>query len=71
MEVRQNVIIECVNFQTDCTVSLTEKVGENFVLAATLDMWNEFRMKKNMSDMMKYKEKVRDTVNYSLDNINF
>ena len=71
MEVRQNVIIECLNFQTDCTVSLKEKVGENFVLAATLDMWNEFRMKKNMSDMMKYKEKVRDTVNYSLDNINF
>ena len=71
MEVRQNVIIECVNFQTDCTVSLKEKAGENFVLAATLDMWNEFRMKKNMSDMMKYKEKAKDTVNYSLDNINF
>ena len=34
-------------------------MGENFVLAATLDVWNEFRMKKNMSDAMKYSEKVK------------
>lgn len=45
------------NNKTECTISLSEKVGENFVLAATLDVWNEFRMKKNMSDAMKYSEK--------------
>ena len=45
--------------QTECTISLREKAGENYVLAATLDVWNEFRMKKNMSDAMKYSEKVK------------
>ena len=48
-----------VLFQSDCRISLSEKAGENYVLAATLDIWEEFRMKKNMSDSMKYKEKVR------------
>ena len=47
-------------FQTECTISLKEKDGENYVLAATLDMWNDLRMKKNMSDAMKYSEKVRE-----------
>ena len=47
-------------FQTECTISLKEKDGENYVLAATLDMWNDLRMKKNMSDAMKYSEKVKE-----------
>ena len=46
-------------FQTDCTISLKDQAGENYVLAATLDMYNELRMKKNMSDTMKYQEKVK------------
>ena len=49
--------------QTDCTISLKDKDGENYVLAATLDMYNDLRMKKNMSDAMKYQEKVKKESN--------
>ena len=50
-------------FQTDCTISLKDQVGENYVLAATLDEFNDLRMKKNMSDAMKYQEKVKEISN--------
>eukprot|EP00092_Neocalanus_flemingeri_P090801 GFUD01115027.1.p1 GENE.GFUD01115027.1~~GFUD01115027.1.p1 ORF type:complete len:168 (+),score=63.14 GFUD01115027.1:490-993(+) len=45
------------NNKSDCRISITEQAGENFVLAATLDIFDELRMKKNMSDSMKYQEK--------------
>jgi len=35
-----------------------DRIGENYILKATLDEFDEYRMKKNMSDEMKYKEKV-------------
>ena len=35
-----------------------ERKGENYVLSATLDEWLEFRMKKNMSAFMLWKEEV-------------
>ena len=61
------IILILMLWQTECTISLSEKVGENFVLAATLDVWNEFRMKKNMSDAMKYSEKVNIEVKVTLN----
>jgi hypothetical protein len=39
-------------------VRLEARIGENYILKATLDEFDEYRMKKNMSDYMKYKEKV-------------
>ena len=51
--------LELFVIQTDCTISLKDQVGENYVLAATLDIYNDLRMKKNMSDAMKYQEKVK------------
>ena len=44
--------------QSDCTINLIESKGENYVLSATLDEWISFRMKKNMSSFMLWKEKV-------------
>ena len=38
-----------------------DRTGENYILKATLDEFDEYRMKKNMSDEMKYKEKVINT----------
>ena len=35
-----------------------ERKGENYVLSATLDEWIDFRMKKNMSGFMLWKEEV-------------
>ena len=45
-------------FQSDCRINLVDRIGENYILKATLDEFDEYRMKKNMSDEMKYKEKV-------------
>ena len=47
-------------FQSDCRINLVDRIGENYILKATLDEFDEYRMKKNMSDEMKYKEKVGD-----------
>ena len=44
--------------KSDCTINLVERKGENYVLSATLDEWISFRMKKNMSGFMLWKEKV-------------
>ena len=46
------------SLQSDCTINLIESKGENYVLSATLDEWISFRMKKNMSSFMLWKEKV-------------
>lgn len=43
--------------QSDCRINLVDRIGENYILKATLDEFDEYRMKKNMSDEMKYKEK--------------
>ena len=48
-------------FQSDCRINLVDRIGENYILKATLDEFDEYRMKKNMSDEMKYKEKVGDS----------
>ena len=37
---------------------MVDRIGENYILKATLDEFDEYRMKKNMSDYMKWKEKV-------------
>ena len=37
---------------------MVDRIGENYILKATMDEFDEFRMKKNMSDEMKYREKV-------------
>ena len=47
-----------VIFQSDCRINLVDRIGENYILKATLDEFDEYRMKKNMSDYMKWKEKV-------------
>jgi len=44
--------------KSDCRINLVDRIGENYILKATLDEFDEYRMKKNMSDEMKYKEKV-------------
>ena len=36
-----------------------DRIGENYILKATMDEFDEYRMKKNMSDEMKYREKVK------------
>ena len=51
--------VPCV-LQSDCRINLVDRIGENYILKATLDEFDEYRMKKNMSDEMKYKEKVRE-----------
>lgn len=43
--------------KSDCRINLVDRIGENYILKATLDEFDEFRMKKNMSDFMKWKEK--------------
>lgn len=43
--------------KSDCRINLVDRTGENYILKATLDEFDEYRMKKNMSDEMKYKEK--------------
>jgi len=43
--------------KSDCRINLEDRIGENYILKATLDEFDEYRMKKNMSDLMKYKEK--------------
>ena len=37
---------------------MVDRIGENYILKATMDEFDEYRMKKNMSDEMKYREKV-------------
>ena len=49
-------------FQSDCRINLVDRIGENYILKATLDEFDEYRMKKNMSDYMKWKEKVTITM---------
>jgi len=44
--------------KSDCRINLVDRTGENYILKATLDEFDEYRMKKNMSDEMKYKEKA-------------
>lgn len=44
--------------QSDCRINMVDRIGENYILKATMDEFDEFRMKKNMSDEMKYREKV-------------
>jgi len=44
--------------KSDCRINLVDRIGENYILKATLDEFDEYRMKKNMSDQMKYKEKA-------------
>jgi predicted oxidoreductase (fatty acid repression mutant protein) len=43
--------------KSDCRIVLESRQGENYILKATLDEFDEYRMKKNMSDFMKWKEK--------------
>jgi len=43
--------------KSDCRIRLEDRIGENYILKATLDEFDEYRMKKNMSDLMKYREK--------------
>lgn len=43
--------------KSDCRINLVDRIGENYILKATLDEFDEYRMKKNMSDYMKWKEK--------------
>ena len=50
-----------LSFQSDCRINLVDRIGENYILKATLDEFDEYRMKKNMSDYMKWKEKVTET----------
>ena len=38
---------------------MVDRIGENYILKATMDEFDEYRMKKNMSDEMKYREKVK------------
>ena len=60
-KVHMEVISYCStlsSLQSDCTINLIESKGENYVLSATLDEWISFRMKKNMSSFMLWKEKV-------------
>ena len=60
-KVHMEVISYCTtlySLQSDCTINLIESKGENYVLSATLDEWISFRMKKNMSSFMLWKEKV-------------
>ena len=51
-----------LSFQSDCRINLVDRIGENYILKATLDEFDEYRMKKNMSDYMKWKEKVTITM---------
>ena len=51
-------VISLDYLQSDCRINLVDRIGENYILKATLDEFDEYRMKKNMSDEMKYKEKV-------------
>jgi len=44
--------------KSDCRINMKSRVGENYILKATLDEFDEYRDKKNMSDSMLYKEKV-------------
>merc|ERR1719410_2837866 len=44
--------------KSDCRINMVDRIGENYILKATLDEFDEYRMKKNMADEMKYKEKV-------------
>ena len=37
---------------------MVDRIGENYILKATMDEFDEYRMKKNMSDEMKFREKV-------------
>lgn len=55
---------EALSFQSDCRINLVDRIGENYILKATLDEFDEYRMKKNMSDYMKWKEKVSEN-NYA------
>jgi len=43
--------------KSDCRITLANKISENYILKATLDEFDEYRLKKNMSDYMKWKEK--------------
>jgi len=43
--------------KSDCRIRLDNKINENYILKATLDEFDEYRLKKNMSDYMKWKEK--------------
>jgi hypothetical protein len=43
--------------KSDCRINLEDRIGENYILKATLDEFDEYRWKKNMSDYMKWKEK--------------
>merc|ERR1719430_2196826 len=43
--------------KSDCRINLKDRIGENYILKATLDEFDEYRWKKNMSDYMKWKEK--------------
>lgn len=43
--------------KSDCRINLVDRIGENYILKATLDQFDEYRMKKNMSECMKWKEK--------------
>jgi len=44
--------------KSDCRINMVDRIGENYILKATMDEFDEYRMKKNMSDEMKYREKV-------------
>merc|ERR1712037_685812 len=46
--------------KSDCRINLVDRIGENYILKATLDEFDEYRMKKNMSDYMKWKVNDRD-----------
>lgn len=43
--------------KSDCRIRLEDRISENYILKATLDEFDEYRLKKNMSDYMKWKEK--------------
>ena len=58
-KIKYSLLCTTLSFlQSDCTINLIESKGENYVLSATLDEWISFRMKKNMSSFMLWKEKV-------------
>ena len=54
--------------QSDCRINMVDRIGENYILKATMDEFDEYRMKKNMSDEMKYREKVLLNLDYDWHN---
>ena len=41
---------------------MVDRIGENYILKATMDEFDEYRMKKNMSDEMKISNEKQSPV---------